>query len=255
MISKHDNFITSPVTEILQSGISALACLGDGIENFPIQDYVLQSVFLKMTGAQEQKMRCITWVVATYDYEYRYKEVLSQPLGEFSSLTDKTKVFNALIDQLKKHTEISNIHNIVNKLIIKTKLNKIKNNLECCKSKELFRKNISFFDYNDNFFHENLYFILNDDKITLFKKKDNLADNLKPYDLVEIYDLLYMHRNRCAHNTVSFQKNLPNLRKLNKKSYEFDNYYVRFMLLILIDLIFIDLYKEYVNMIKINHYF
>ena len=50
----------------------------------PLYDYVLQTTFLKMTGSQEQKLKCIQWELATDDYEYRY-DILSKSIGELSN--------------------------------------------------------------------------------------------------------------------------------------------------------------------------
>jgi uncharacterized membrane-anchored protein len=52
--------------------------------------------------AQEQKMKCIGWELATYDYEYRYK-FTQKPLGECSSYDEKEKIFNDIIYQIVKH--------------------------------------------------------------------------------------------------------------------------------------------------------
>lgn len=78
----HKKFILSPLSDILKNATSATFGLRNGIETYPTFDYILQSVFLKMTGAQEQKMKCICWELATYDYDYRYKRFTQKTLGE-----------------------------------------------------------------------------------------------------------------------------------------------------------------------------
>ena len=55
----HTEFILSPITKILDDVVSASSGIGSGIETFSLCDYVMQSVFMKMTGFQEQKMKCI----------------------------------------------------------------------------------------------------------------------------------------------------------------------------------------------------
>ena len=65
-------------------------------------------------------------------------------------------------------------------------------------------------------------------------------------DLRSIYDLVVkQHRNKCAHNLMSVQNHLPNLDQLKKPGYPRQNYVYRFVILILIDEIFIELYKRY----------
>ena len=66
--SEHTDFILSPLSDILEEGFLACQAVGDGIESYPLCDYVLQSLFLKLTGAQEQKLKCICWDLATKDY-------------------------------------------------------------------------------------------------------------------------------------------------------------------------------------------
>ena len=64
--------------------------------------------------------------------------------------------------------------------------------------------------------------------------------------LKDIYDdHLYKHRNRIAHNTVSYQQNLPSLKSLIDENYKYNNYFLWFSILILIDNIFIELYNKY----------
>ena len=58
-ISQHSDFILSPLIKILKDGIAASRATGDGIDSYPMGEYLMQSLFLKMTGAQEQKMKCI----------------------------------------------------------------------------------------------------------------------------------------------------------------------------------------------------
>lgn len=98
----HSDFILSPITDILKEVVSASAGIGSGIETFPLCDYVMQSVFLKMTGFQEQKMKCVCWEMATVDYEYRYY-FTKTPLGECSSYSEKQKIYRDLVNQIEKY--------------------------------------------------------------------------------------------------------------------------------------------------------
>jgi len=72
------------------------------------------------------------------------------------------------------------------------------------------------------------------------------GDNLMEKELQDFYnDVVYAHRNRCAHNLVSFQNNLPTLKTLEDEKFVYHNYYFRFSILILLDEIFVRLYKAY----------
>ena len=48
-------------------------------------------------------------------------------------------------------------------------------------------------------------------------------------------EVVHRHRNRCAHNLLSYQINLPDLDELKDKDYLRCNYVYRFIILIVID--------------------
>ena len=133
----HNSFILTPITKILEEAISATAGIGDGIETYVLYDYVMQSVFLKMTGAQEQKMKCICWELATNDYGYRYDRYTKNPLGECSKYSEKFQVYKDLIQQIKIYSASFNIETFFNnKEIIEDTYTKMDNFLDnsCLKS-------------------------------------------------------------------------------------------------------------------------
>ena len=47
-------FIETPISIILREAVVASTAIGNGIETYPVNDYILHSIFLKMTGAQLQ---------------------------------------------------------------------------------------------------------------------------------------------------------------------------------------------------------
>ena len=235
-MSNHVDFILSPITNILEDVVFANVGIGDGIETYPLCDYVMQSVFLKMTGFQEQKMKCICWELATKDYDYRYLRYTRSPLGECSSYKDKKTVYNDLIDQIKKHSSDFDVSTYINRIDIKTAT---KDTVV-----KIFRdKNLSTWAQNN--FGE---FIKDDTLIQPqhFAGPTNLFENV----LQSKYEMLYKHRNRCAHNAFSYQQNLPTLKTLADENYRYDNYFVRFALLILIDKIFLVLYKKHLEILE-----
>lgn len=56
---------------------------------------------------------------------------------------------------------------------------------------------------------------------------------------------MYEQRNRLAHNTLSYQQNLPTFSKLLTEDPDARNYFIWFGILTLIDNIFIELYRYY----------
>ena len=68
--SIHSEFIETPLLEILKEGLHACRPLVGGIQTEPVKEYFLSSLFLRMTGAQEQKLKCVCWELATHDYAF-----------------------------------------------------------------------------------------------------------------------------------------------------------------------------------------
>lgn len=103
-INTQSKFILTPLVRILQDGLNASKGLGTGIETYPLSDYVMQSIFLKMTGAQEQKLKCICWELATNDFAFRrdYLDNVKLHYGEFSEYKHKNKVYCQLICEIQK---------------------------------------------------------------------------------------------------------------------------------------------------------
>lgn len=97
---RHSEFILTPSTRILDEAGVAIGSLSQGIESYPLREYFLQSVFLRLTGAQEQKCKCILWDVATYDYGFRHQNFGGRSeiiRGECSTLKEKNNIYTALL--------------------------------------------------------------------------------------------------------------------------------------------------------------
>lgn len=237
-MSKHTDFILSPITDILKDVVSANKAIGNGIDTYPLGEYIFQSAFLKMTGAQEQKMKCICWDLATYNYEYRYMRYTLKPLGECSAYKDKSAIYNDLINLIKQYNPKYDILGDIDRALIASGTIEI--------IKDLFANSAL------STWAEQMY-------LEFAGNADMLPDNqfarptaLFESKLIERYELLYKHRNRCAHNTSSYQENLPTLKALFHSNHKYDNYFVRFALLILIDTIFIHLYGRYKTLLEEN---
>lgn len=239
----HNSFILSPVFRTLEDVISASIGIGGGIETYPLCDYVMQSVFLKMTGSQEQKMKCICWELATNNYEYRYTRFTQKPLGECSNYNDKKTIYQDLIKQVESHTSTSHEMNEATRrdILSRTRLSIDQVFLE---SNLLIWAQKSFYEYSDIWAGVTYKYFATDNS-TLFSEVANSYSLKKMYE-----DHLYKHRNRVAHNTQSYQQNLPTLKTLENESYRYENYFIYFAILILIDNIFMDIYGRYLQTLE-----
>lgn len=233
---QHYKFITTPLSKILEDGVNASSGIGSGVETYPLCDYIMQSIFLKMTGAQEQKMKCICWEMATNDYKYRYEYLNTKNYGEHSNYKSKNNLYNDLIKQISGF-DISVIS--TNVATVKSCVIEIFNDTNLCDAQD---RNFLCFKSDSTILKDNQIKQINGDSYPLFQ-----SDLQKHYE-----EIVYDHRNRCAHNLTSYQQNLPTLDTLASSDYIYHNYFFRFAILILIDEIFICLYKKYVEALENN---
>ena len=248
---KHHDFILSPITQILQDTVAACSGCGAGIETFPLCEYVMQSTFLKMTGFQEQKLKCILWELATDDYEFRY-EFTSKSYGECSNYKDKKSILCDLWEQIHKYDSSITLTSTYKQKLLADRNVEMEHILD--HSNILVWLSNDFEGYQEFFqgITERQFLIPEEKPIKLFVPGDNLPGAEKANNLFDAYDKLYCHRNRCAHNLLSYQHHLPTLRMLADPQYKYENYFIRFYIIALIDRIFVDLWEKYVSAITNN---
>lgn len=249
-MGSHSSFILSPIESILDDVASVTRAIGGGIAAFPIWEYVLQSVFLKMTGAQEQKMKCICWEIASVDFDIRRDIYLKWDLGECSTLKHKRVVFKYLCDamtKIKKDFDIASEIDLPQ--IFDDTQNIITRFYEESGIKGFMGR--AFAEYK--IVYGSIGYHCLSSKL-IFNNCDNCShrtDSGKPFTcsvrkgLTYMYNSLYNHRNRCAHNVLSFQQNRPSLDTLYDDDSIYENYFIRFSLLIMIDKILISLFKSF----------
>lgn len=230
----HISFIRRPIAMYLQEAADACSNLGDGIENYSIIGFVLQTCFLNMTGASEQKMKCICWEVATDDYEFRY-EWLKTSIGEYSAYADKNGVYKMLINQIRRENPTYEFSDKDCEEVIK----------EVAKEFEDIIADTPLALWSDRLYNE-ARAMMSQFTIGNFATDDNLLVDTKDVKVQTIYtDYLYKQRNRLAHNAMSYQENLPSLKSLAVSNGRYENYYLWFALLMVIDGIFRRLFEVY----------
>ena len=238
----NNNFILSSITQLLEDAVSATSGIGKGIETYPLSDYVFKSVFLKMTGFQEQKMKCICWEMASNDYEYRY-DFTKVILGECSSFKEKQSIYKDLLKQITKYDNGFKINTDINKAQILSQTNLEVHTIFSNSNVALWKQK-NYDEYLEMWKQVEMKYFASDET-NIFTAVNN------GIPLKIIYEgYLYRQRNRIAHNTVSYQQNLPTLKTLVDANYIYENYFLYFSILILIDKIFVELFKKYLNAIN-----
>lgn len=241
--SEHTDFILSPLSDILEEGFLACQAVGDGIESYPLCDYVLQSLFLKLTGAQEQKLKCICWDLATKDYDYRYEYLNRKNYGECSNYDSKNGIFKDLISIILKRDSTFDPTGTL-RADLSAYLPKL--------SKMYDGSLMSEWQASEYFYYKSS-FLSNLSASQIGQSQQNKGGNttysLFQSTVKDIYeDVVYRHRNRCAHNTLSYQINKPDLSFLASDDALKHNYFLRFALILVIDKVFVVLFKKYLSL-------
>ena len=225
---KHKEFILTPISSLIEQTLQPLDLYKGQICNYIMKEYVLQTLFMKLTGCMEQKAKCILWDIATHDFEYRRDFLRNNSnQGEYSTYDSKNYVYKTLVN----HGGI-----IGNQRKVEL-LNQLKS-------------------FKDNILEKSILKVwlpreLRDLKIKeLFAIKRWAGDSLLGSPLNdEKYESLYKHRNRCAHNVLSYQGNAMNPQKI--KEVGDASYATWFTLLVLMDMIYMELYEKVHNQMKL----
>lgn len=251
IVNNHIQFILKQETAIIKDAIRALEPTNGGISTYPICEYLLHSLLLRLTGAQEQKLKCICWEIACRDYEYRYERYERTPYGECSNYSDKCMVYNDLLNQIKKLDKTFVITDHIKEAII----NDWKISIQQVFEKSLLVQNFkkSYDEYKILVANVRKNWIM--DKKQLFTKKDNISEGERQgtsgLALQELFtDYVYKERNRCAHNTRSYQHNLPSITEMVSQEYKLQNYFLYISIIVLLDKIYIKLFEIYLSKMR-----
>jgi len=240
------SFVSSPVSEILADAVSSSNMIGDSIKCFPVFDFIVTATFLKMTGCLEQKIQAIRWELATNNHEYR-RYILSNGISDCSSYKDKNEVFKQIAIELRS-LSLSEEY-IVNQIDY---LSAIKQELIAIFKKSSLinimpRSYMEFEIIIDELINDSEKYNLFNIKginVPLFgEKKISILGKNKFQFIFENY--VYRRRNQIAHNTKINLQNLPLIKTMNDENFKYDNYFVFFAILMLIDKIFIDMFQVY----------
>lgn len=246
--SNHLPFILKPATEIVKEAIWSLNATNSGIETYPISSYLLHSLFLKLTGAQEQKLKCICWELACRDYEYRFERFERNRYSECSDYDDKNMVYKDILNAIKKHDDSFLITDDIKNNIL---------NVWKDSTRQLFEHSVlchnfkrKYDEYKELIIDVDKEWIMNNNQ--LFTKEDNISRaariktfNLGLQGLFKKY--IYVERNRCAHNTRSYQHNLPSIKELVSPKHKLQNYFLFMSIIILLDEIYKKLFETYLE--------
>lgn len=228
-----------PNIRYIEEAVEATKCIGKGIETHPLSEYIMQSLFLRMTGDQEQKFKCLCWEIATTDYDFRYKIYTQSKLGECSDYKEKKEIYKSIVSILKQYDSSFNFSGADKNHI----LNELRNDYFSTLDGSILA-NWDIRNYQES------KIIIGKIKDAHFCHQDELLSAKDGIDLCEVYkNHLYRMRNRFAHNLLSYQENLPSLKTLASDDNKYNNYFLHFFILILIDAVIRKLFMKYITII------
>ena len=247
----HIPFIRKPAAEMVKEAVLSLNATSGGIETYPLCGYLLHSLFLKLTGAQEQKLKCICWEMACRDYDYRYERLERNRYSECSDYKDKNTVFNDLLDEIHKYDDAFVVDDALKDAIIAGWRTTTEQLFDSSLMALCFKNNYDA--YKTIAAGINRKWIM--DKTQLLTNKANLPAaemvatcGLGLKELFEKY--VYAERNRCAHNTRSYQHNLPSLKTMMADDYKLQNYFLFMSIMLLLDAIYVKLFNIYLEKLR-----
>jgi hypothetical protein len=196
-------------------------------------DYILPSIFLKMTGCLEHKIDMITMQLCI-DNEQLKQNVLRQQ----SSIPSGSSALHNVIARVSKCSDYFN-----GKINISFKDN---DNTKICGEKGLWKNEKP--EYTKC--KEKLKNLIEEIGLDKYIKLPYEEHNVKTIKLKEIYDKANQYRNNFAHNENSVYSEEIRPNKLNNENTVFDSWWYRFLIVSYVDGFIRKSFADYLNVKK-----
>lgn len=237
---QHESFILKPMSSLVEEAVLSVSGMTSMIDCYPLCRYIKDALMLQLTGFQEQKLKCIMWEMATDDLEFRYKYILQKNLGECSNISDKQDIFKHIIRQIRK----KEVGYKLPESIREKNVNSIKDLMDKTFANTILKAGSEreFKDYQElanGLSNKSFGF----DEQLLYGKIGGL-DSVKFYK-----EYLYSQRNRLAHNTSSYQENLPCFDQLADPNSKLHNYFLFYAYLMMMDGVFVEVFRKYMQIV------
>lgn len=268
MLDEYDKIISKDVSIYIQEVCCAYGNSSHNIANYPLIEYLLSSVLLRMTGFMEQKLDILQLTLCNQDEDFKYNLLrksnkLSSNYDEVSSIY---KSFLSIIQAMEKELNVSDTKKYSDKLFksseyilnAHTKLyNILKNSSIISPIKRNFDDFVnlkkSMLDLSEDI--AKLRKELDEKTLSKEEKKtkgialSQLETQqglcLSEQNYISIYKRTIDFRHSIAHNITSIKRDLPNISFIKSENFQFENYFVRFMIILSIDEVIRDMYDYY----------
>lgn len=246
--------ITTDISSVLNETNEMLSGVDWNMSTYPLYNYIMSTTFLKMAGLQEQKMKCICWELASNDFDYRYERFIEKGwiLGTCADLNRKEQVYEDLCKQI---TNINSTfkglpkdvkEKLVSKSVTTVTLFYQQSHLEKIAQSEFNYYYEVFSFVKKCHIIENLKYLLSRRNIDC-KYINNTI--IREDSLTKMYGIMIKRRNELAHNLTIYKK-ANTFSDLLQSNCKYDNFFIYFTLLIIIDNIFSELLNIYTSLQK-----
>lgn len=246
---QNKKFIYTKISSILFDCIEKINNASSSINFYPANEMFLQTVFLKLTGAQEQKFKSMLWEWGCIDLDYRkhllkycnYNNQNNYPEPKnYSVYCEKKDFIEKMYNAIFKEINIDKCYFLcddngvrLNDKFIASSKDDMTNSF--IKTNSFYSK-INLFK---NYWNDNSGFVNNTELELIVKqvlKEKNKKELLIFTDkfVNNCYEKLYNFRNKCAHNMFVYQNAYPSLKELSNMN-ENDNVFKWIQTLLIID--------------------
>ncbi len=230
-------FINLPVKSILNEAKIATIGLYNQFAAYPVVEYIFNSLFLKISGLLEQKLKTIIFELGKNDIDIRYEILGGTYKGDAINI-ENNNILKKIIEQVM----LQNPKYQIPYVYLWT---------ESIKDvKSIFEHSI-FTACNPSLYVE-FKNILTDICIEKHNEKNSQKKNTLelPQTIKNIYRYAHNTRNRLAHNLLSPYENYPTLNDFGTAEFKHTNFFLFYCVYNMFDKILIELFQTYTNNLR-----
>lgn len=255
-MNKNVEHILTPATTLLDEATYIISGMNWDVKSFAFAEYILHSLFLKITGMQEQKFKCLVWEIGSEDIEFRTKQIYDKKweYGECSTLSAKVEIIKALyrnIQQMRFDPSVKIISDKERDDIYDKARDYITDLYQNVLKESVYQREYNnFIEIWGKIMPKDSFLAEENGQLVPTKNEANYKENDKVITFTDVYERLYYFRNLCAHNFRVFQTNGYEFDRMRKVGNVTNNYFFRFAILIVIDEFIMLLYNRFLELIN-----
>lgn len=273
MLDEYDKIISKDASCYIQEMCNAYGNSGNSITNYPLIEYLMSSVLLRLTGFMEQKLDTLQLILCDQDEDFRY-----QLLRKSNKLSSSYEVIASIYSSFQNiiSSQEKNLKTLMpakfspslfeNTTCIYQAYDKIYNIFKDSSIVNPLKRSFNDFCNLNNYFIDldsQIQNIINElknpalskeerkikgdeiKKLTRLNKKNKKSSFLSAENFISIYNRTIKFRHSIAHNINSIKKDLPSISFIKDAQFQYENYFIRFMIVLCVDEIIRTMYEHY----------